>query len=83
MTVWVIESRWAASIGKIEYARLLAYGSDGPKFEWTEDIHVAMQFAREVDAVWFAMLYPKECCACFIREHMFVDGVARRQEEGA
>jgi len=74
-TRWLIESNWKSPKNNPMWLRLFGYVSDGkrqlPKPEWTEDVELALGFARKSDAEWFALLYPEMCCLAKITEHIF------------
>lgn len=72
---WLIENYFKSATNKPLWFRMFSYKQqDQPTPEWTEESSVAMRFARESDAAWMAMLYPKMCCLAHITEHVWFGG---------
>ena len=73
-TGWLIESYYNAPTGQPMWLRLFGFAEQEVKPEWTKDSNLALRFAREQDAAWIALLYPKMCVCAKITEHIWDDG---------
>lgn len=59
------------------WLRAIKYAGDVKgTVEWTDDSNLALRFARRIDAVDFAWLFPEMCTLALITEHVWEDGAA-------